>query len=517
MGIWNDLLSLLGWGEPAKPRAPSAPRPDGARHRTARQGLEAGGVLTGVVAHVGKKCAKVRADDVNAVVFLSEMSGEYVERASDVLHVGQAVDFVVLRPSEKRPDEWVVSISGASEARARAALSRLAPGERVDGRVSELRAHGILLDAGEYPVWVPITELAWSWLLHPSDAVSLGQTITIEILRVELPEGWLNDKRQRRARAVGSLRAMIPQPESPVILVAFSGLPFKMSAVAKTPHACDPVVLYLLEELVGSRSREDIQATTGLPRQTLDGVHQVLVSQGLVKNWHTTEKGRRLAEAVSLARTLNADPIRGFFVSSAHPSAQFATVGGTSATEYPRSWPRPPFRKRAEEQFARACDESIPELLINRIVTTEKRELLSRIQEDDRMRVFLRRDGSRSWKALYVPTDEHWLLAGLWRAFDPVGAAPFRPANADSRCRDFLMVRVRASIRNARRPVDTLYFETHTKTLWLLRDGAPVRFRTRDKRVFPDLTELEGKPIRLPSGEEVEHLLAESWCMVEVS
>ncbi|MFZ5787428.1 MAG: S1 RNA-binding domain-containing protein [Acidobacteriota bacterium] len=470
-----------------------------------------------MVEYIGNTFAKVQASDVKAVIFLREMSDEYIEHPSAVLHEGQTVEFVLLGPSEKRPDEWVGSINGASEARSRAALSRLSPGDRIDGQVSDLKDRGAILDAGEFEVWVPITELAWSWIDHPSEAVSLGQAVTVEILRVELPDGWLNDKRQRRAKAVGSIRAAIPQPESPIIPVAFSGLPFKVSAVARTPRACDPVVLYLLEELVGARSPEDVQATTGLPRQTLDGVHQVLAAEGLVKDWRPTAKGKRLAEAVSLARALTADPIRGLFVSSAHPSAQFVRAGSrTAAADYPPSWPRPPFNKQAEEEFARASDESIPELLIDRIVTAEKRELLSRLQEDDRMHVFLRRDGSRPWKAVYVPTPEHWLLAGLWCAFDPIGSTPFRPANVASRCRDFLMVRASALVRKNGKPVATLYFEPNTKTLWHLRDEARVRFRERKCSVFPDLPELKRSAATLPSGEEVKHLQPESWCIAGV-
>jgi len=517
VGLWNDLLSFLGWGETETP-APKPSRKPTATRRAARLRLEPGALRTGVVEYIGNTFAKVQASDVKAVIFLREMADEYIEHPSAVLHEGQTVDFVLLGPSEKRSDEWVGSINGASEARARSALSHLSPGDCISGKVSDLKDRGAILNAGEFEVWVPITELAWSWIGHPSEAVSLGQTVTVEVLRIELPDGWLNDKRQRRAKAVGSIRAAIPQPESPIIPMAFSGLPFKVSAVARTPRTCDPVVLYLLEELVAARTPEDVQATTGLPRSTLDGVHQVLGAEGLVKEWRPTAKGKRLAEAVSLARTLTADPIRGLFVSSAHPSSQFIRAGnGTAGTDYPPSWPRPPFNKQAEEEFARASDESIPELLINCIVTTEKRELLSRLQEDDRMHVFLQRDGSRPWKPVYVPTPEHWLLAGLWGAFDPIGTKPFRPANVTSRCRDFLVVRVSALVRKNGEPVATLYFEPNTETLWHLRDEACVHFRERKGSVFPDLPDFKGTSVSLPSGEEVKHLQPESWCIAVVS
>jgi translation initiation factor IF-1 len=97
---------------------------------------------TGVVEYIGNTFVKVQASDVKAVIFLREMSDEYIEHPSAVLHEGQTVEFVLLGPSEKRPDEWVGSINGASEARSRTALSRLSPGDRVDAQVSDLSAAG---------------------------------------------------------------------------------------------------------------------------------------------------------------------------------------------------------------------------------------------------------------------------------------------------------------------------------------------------------------------------------------
>lgn len=167
---------------------------------------------------------------------------------------------------------------------ARSALSGLSTGDIVSGKVSILKDQGVFVDNGQFKVWIPLSELAWSWISHPSEAVSLGQVVKAEIMRIELPEDWLNNKGMRRARAVGSVRAVIPQPESPMVQVAYSSLPFKVSAVAKTPRDCDPVVLYLLEELAASKLPDDIQETTGLPRKVLDSVHKVLVSEGLVSN-----------------------------------------------------------------------------------------------------------------------------------------------------------------------------------------------------------------------------------------
>jgi len=471
-------------------------------------------VCSGRVEYIDNQFAKVASGDLSAVVFLGEMADHFIDHPLKVLHEGQAVDFVLLKHD---PRGWVASINAIAEAKARAALSGINEGDRIIGEIVELKDHGVVLNSGPFEVWLPIVELAWDWVDHPSEAVSLGDEIEAEIIRVELPENWLNDKRQRRAKAVGSLRACIPQPKSPLIPIAFSSLPFKVWAIAKRPRSCDPVVLYVLEEIVAGRSRGDIASTTGLPSSTLDKVHEVLVGETLVKDWHPRAKGKRLAEAVARARQMNADPTRGLFASAAHPDSQFVRVEvQRKQDEYPRTWPRPPFNKPAEDKFARATDEALPEPLIERIVTEDKRSNLAQLQEDDRLRVFLRRDGSRPWKPTYVDTPEHWLLAGLWSAFEPFTEKPYRPANGKSRCCDFLMVRCHAVARKNGKPLETLFFEPYTVTVWRLKDRERVVVRERRGSEFPSMPTLGKDGISLNSGEVAKHLLADSWCVVGV-
>ena len=133
------------------------------------------------------------------------------------------------------------------------ALSGLNEGDRVKGKLVNFKDNGAILDSGSFQVWLPISELDWGWIDHPSEIVALGDEAEVEIIRVELPEGWLTNKWKRRAQAIGSLRACTPQPESPKISVAFSSLPFKVWGIAKTPRNCDPVVLYVLEALAAGR------------------------------------------------------------------------------------------------------------------------------------------------------------------------------------------------------------------------------------------------------------------------
>ena len=375
MGLWKDLLSLLGWEDekPTKGRSDSSPRESSAAPRADRAT-----VRRGVVEYVGPTFAKVQASDLKAVVFLREMADHFVNHPSEVLSEGQSVEFVVIERSQKRSDEWVASIAAVPEARSREALSNVSQGDRIDGRVAELKEQGAELDCGAFRAWVPVSEVAWGWIDHASDTLQLGERVTVEVLRVELPDGWLSDKRNRRSRAIGSLRACMPKPESPIVEMPFSSLPFKVWAVARKPRACDPVVLYVLQELISGRSDQEILTATGLPQRALDGVADILNDEGLIQGRSPTDRGLSLVQAITQARELNADPIRGLFASAAHPEVQFVKLDAhLSQPDYPRDWPRPPSNRRAEDSFTRATDEALPELLIQRIAGDGKRELLS--------------------------------------------------------------------------------------------------------------------------------------------
>ena len=515
MGAWNTFLSIFGLGdeEPSEQKSSKANRP--AKPLVRRKGPSPGDVFRGRVDYIDKRFAKVVSSGGHrATVFIDEIADHFIESASEELRDGQDVSFVLVKDD---PRGWTASIIAVKEARTRKALSKLKPGERISGKVIDIMDSGVVLDADPTEVWIPIDELSWEWIGHPSDAIALGCEVEVEILRVELPEGWLTDKRNRCARAVGSLRACVTQPESPQIPVAFSSLPFKVWATAKTPRSCDSVVLYVLEDLVEGRSRESIATTTGLPGKTLDRIHDVLAEEKLVKGWKPRAKGKRLAEAVSLARKFNTDPIRKLFASAAPPNSKFVSVEEQRAQgEYPPDWPRPPFNKPLENELGRAIDESLPEPLLKQIVTDEKRFLLEKLQGDDQMRVFLRRDGSHSRKPVYIDTPEHWFLAGLWVAFEPCIEKPFRPANNGSRCRNFLLVRCHLFAQKDGKPLDTWYFEPYTATLWRLKNGEQVFENVHKGTSFPQLPALGKEGVTLATGDTAKRLLPDSWCSVGV-
>ena len=579
MGLWDRFLNLIGLSE--KPKEPSD-TPTQAPGFPSRGDFEAlvgemssqepclttgpGSIYSGRVEYVGPKFAKLADGFTVAVVFLREMSADYIEQASDVLSEGQRVEFVLVERSTKKPSEWVASIAAVPEARIRQKLVELEEGVVLTGLVADLKDKGAEIDCDGLHVWVPISEIAWNWIDHPSESLRFGESVSVKVLRVQAPEGWLKDKRKRCARVTGSVRACLSKPESPTVSMAMSCLPFKVWGVARTPRSCDPVVSYVLEELHGGTDPANLRTSTGLPDTTIAQIFELMNQEGLAQSTTLTNRGHRLAEAMERARELNADPIRGLFASAAPLASQFLQTDVDSGEEeYPRAWPRPPFDQRLEDEFTRATDEALPELLLQRVAGEEKHELLASLQQDEQLRVFLRRDGFRPWKAVWVPVPEYWVLAGLWSAFEPVGSKePFHPVGMKERCRKFLLVHLTGTPQGSMRlpeeehrwidmygdvyrrdqefdlplsildPLErartayqalqesepdtptaiSLYFEPTTKTYWQLREKAHIRKRPRRETVFPEFPGLDdlAKSLRYPAFEWT----ADSWYLVEV-
>lgn len=461
--------------------------------------IEPGKIVTGTVDYVGNKFAKLSSGNVRAIVFCSEMADHWVSQPSEVLSRNQDVEFVLQKPNERKPDEWIASIAAVSEARARQKLSAIERDHEIHGTVDEIKEQWAVLKCDGFKAWIPFQEIAWDYIEHPSEVVGIGEEVKAKLLRVELPDGWLKNKKARRAHAVVSRRACLPKPKSPIIKMPFSCLPFKVWVVPKKPRNCDPVVLHVLEELVRGCGEDEIRKSTGLPVRTLDEILDLLEDEGLAQTRMPSPQGRKLVEAIFCAR--ETAPIRGLFASAAHPSVQYLRrETDHPQREYPDGWARPPVNRRAETGFFnRVADEAHLEMLIERIASDDQRDTWSSLQQDERLRVFLRRDGGAP-KIEYIPVSKHWVLAGLWSKFDAVGTKPYRPGNLKERCRDFLMIRLIFEVASAEK-TKYLYFEPLTATYWVCRSGSQPKVSKLKGANFPVLPDLKGTT--LPHDDKV--------------
>ena len=92
--------------------------------------------------------------------------------------------------------------SRSDEARRRALLETLQPGEVRRGRVTNLCSFGAFVDLGGLEGLIHISEISWSRVDHPSDALHPGQEVEVYVLNVD----------RQRGRVGLSLKRVRPNP-----------------------------------------------------------------------------------------------------------------------------------------------------------------------------------------------------------------------------------------------------------------------------------------------------------------
>lgn len=92
--------------------------------------------------------------------------------------------------------------SRADEARRRALLDSLQPGDIRRGRVTNIRAFGAFVDLGGLEGLVHISELSWARVGHPSEVLHPGQEVDVYILNID----------QERGRVGLSIKRAQPDP-----------------------------------------------------------------------------------------------------------------------------------------------------------------------------------------------------------------------------------------------------------------------------------------------------------------
>lgn len=87
------------------------------------------------------------------------------------------------------------------EAKARI-LGELQPGQMVEGVVRRLAPFGAFVDLGGFDGLIPTSELSWGRTRHPSEAVNVGDGLSLKVLSVD----------PAKARISLSLKAVLPDP-----------------------------------------------------------------------------------------------------------------------------------------------------------------------------------------------------------------------------------------------------------------------------------------------------------------
>ncbi|HVP59044.1 MAG TPA: S1 RNA-binding domain-containing protein [Myxococcaceae bacterium] len=172
----------------------------------------AGGMpVEGLVLAVNKGGFEVAVGDARAFVPLSQMDLRFVDKPDQ--YIGERLRF---RVTEVRERNVVLSRRALleDEQRALAAETRksLAEGKVLQGKVTGVRDFGVFVDLGGVEGLVPVSELSHVRVGHPSEVANVGDTVEVEVLRIEPPNPHSPDKAKHKERITLSMRARQEDP-----------------------------------------------------------------------------------------------------------------------------------------------------------------------------------------------------------------------------------------------------------------------------------------------------------------
>ncbi len=148
--------------------------------------LAEGQIRRGTVRSVMDFGAFVDLGGVDGLLHVSEMSFRRGSKPSDFVNVGDVVDVKVLKIDR---DSGKLSLS-LKQARGvdpwADAASRYAPGTTLTGRVVKLESFGAFVEVEEgLEGLLPISEMSWQRIGHPSEVVNENDTIKLVVLSVD--------------------------------------------------------------------------------------------------------------------------------------------------------------------------------------------------------------------------------------------------------------------------------------------------------------------------------------------
>ncbi len=159
--------------------------------------------LTGVVKRLELYGAFIDIGvDVNAMVHISKLGKERVNRVSDVLNEGDEVTVWIEKVNKDNRQIMVSMIEPLA-----VEWADLKKDQEYTGRVNRLENFGAFIDIGaEREGLVHISELSYDYVKHPSELYHVGDEVRVQVLGFS--------KRKRRIDL--SIKALLEKPETAV-------------------------------------------------------------------------------------------------------------------------------------------------------------------------------------------------------------------------------------------------------------------------------------------------------------
>ena len=148
--------------------------------------FDAGEFVTGVGKEAVKGGLICDVAGVRAFVPASQLSQRFVERIEDFVGQSMNLKIVEVDKAKKRIVASRKAVLQAEEADKKKEIwSTLNVGDVVKGVVRRLTDFGAFVDIGGVDGLVHVTDLSWGRVRHPSDVVSVNQTIEVKILSLD--------------------------------------------------------------------------------------------------------------------------------------------------------------------------------------------------------------------------------------------------------------------------------------------------------------------------------------------
>jgi len=119
--------------------------------------------------------------------------------------VGRTFEFKILKYSRKRSNVVLsrrVLLENARELERAKTLATIHKGKIMDGVVKNITEYGVFVDLGGIDGLLHITDMSWGRIRHPSEMFSVGDSITVKVLDLDL----------ERERVSLGLKQLLPDP-----------------------------------------------------------------------------------------------------------------------------------------------------------------------------------------------------------------------------------------------------------------------------------------------------------------
>ncbi|RKH33672.1 S1 RNA-binding domain-containing protein [Corallococcus praedator] len=167
--------------------------------------------VEGMVLSVNKGGVEVAIGDMRAFCPISQLDIRFVEKPDQF--IGEKLQF---RVTEVRDRNVVLSRRSLLEDEQRKLATEtrknLAVGKTVKGKVSGVRDFGVFVDLGGVEGMIPVSELSYTRVGHPSEVVKQGDDVEVEIIRMEEGQPNSSDKAKQKERITLSLRSSQEDP-----------------------------------------------------------------------------------------------------------------------------------------------------------------------------------------------------------------------------------------------------------------------------------------------------------------